>query len=390
MRQCIKMGLGFLPLMLALVVLFQNCSEQPMSSSQLSSQAFKSAPFAYDATVDTMAYMSCSQMNSSYDPRAFFTFKVGSYTAGSGLSLTSAFTNAMKYYTSADRLKALQFSVANAGAWLQMSLRQKNNLQNMLADGGAEPDQEYYSFLQNLDSEPVANVLLGLSANAKARYFNAIQDTPSRFMEGSIRFLGNEGVAVSIRDQATSLQAILALTYTNSSDMEDTNARSPSAAGNKAYGTGYMLTFNNEVGVTSGMNRVLGSVREMDLATGATAGGNLRNWSCPVEYRFMIVRRQDVIAAINAGQAPPCQMTTVDDTSSQANASIVEMVRRVLPVDYWHLDLANRCIVPKQNLDSFSCYGTRPTNAPAIAYSRAVTTCDASNCPHFLTVCARL
>ena len=388
MRQCIKMGLGFLPLFLATVVLFQNCGEQAMSSSQLASQSFKSAPFAYDATIDTMAYMSCSGMNSSYDPRAFFTFKVGSYTAGSGLSLTTAFQNSLRHYTPSDRVKALQYSDANSGAWLQMSLRQKNNLQNMLVDGGAEPDQEYYSFLQNLDSEPVANVLVGLSTNSKARYFNAIQDTASRFMEGSIRFLGAEGIASSIRDQFTSQQSLLAMTYTESSDMEDTNARTPSSAANKAYGMGYLTTFNNEVGVTAGLNRVMGSVREMDLATGATSASHLRNWSCPVEYRFVIVRRSDVVAALNAGQAPPCQLTTVDDTSSQINRNIVEAVRRVLPADYWHLDLANRCVVAKQSMDSFSCYGSRPNNAPAIAYR--ATACDATNCPHYLSVCTRL
>ncbi len=388
MRQCIKMGLGFFPLMLALVILFQNCSEQPGSSQLSSSLAFKSTPFAYDASIDTLAYMSCSNMT-SYDPRAFFTFKVGAYVAGSGLMLNSAFYNAMKYYGQADRLTALQHSDANSGAWLQMSLRQKNNFQNPLVanSSGAQPDKDYYSFLQNLDSNEIANVLLGQSPSARAQYFPAAQHPR---LEGGIRFLdSSEGIAVSIRDQATSLQAILALTYTATSDMEDVGARSPASSGNKAYGTGYMMTFANDNGWTSGMNRVLTSVREMDLATGAQSGTNIRNWSCPVENRFMIVRRQDVVAAINAGQAPPCQMPSVDDTSSQANYNIIQAVRRVLPVDYYHLDLANRCIVAKPPMDNYSCYGSRASNAPAIAY-RGATTCDSGNCPHYLTVCTRL
>lgn len=387
MRQCIKLGMFFFPLSLAVLIFFQNCAEQAADSSSYASKVFKSAPFAYDASVDTLAYMSCSEMNSNYDPRGYFTFKTGAYTSASGLSLTSTFTNYVRNFSTSERLTALQTSDANKGAWLQMSLRQRTNYQNILASGSsAEADKDYYSFLQNLDSAPVANVLLGLSTNAKAAYFNAITDTSSRFMEGSIRFLGAEGIASSIRQQLTSLQAILTLTYTSANDMDSTAARSPSS--NKAYGTGYMLSFNNDTGVTSGLSRVMDSVREMDLTTGATSGSNIHSWSCSTSLRFKIVRPEDVTAATNAGQTPPCQVLSSDNPISSTEQQIFQIVRRVLPSDYFSVDLANRCIVAKTPMQNYSCYGTRASNAPAIAYS--ATTCDSTNCPHYLSICTRL
>lgn len=385
MRQCIKLGLGFLPLFLATVILFQNCGEQGKSSSALASQAFKSTPFAYDATIDTMAYMSCSEMNSSYDPRAFFSFKVGAYTSGAGLMLNSAFNNAMKYYPTRDRLTALQNSDANEGAWLQVSLRAKTDYQTIKYSGsGPEPEKDYYSFLQNLDSNEVANVLLGLSSGARAAYFSSISDTSSRFMEGSLRFLGSEGIATSIRQQATAQQAVLALTYTSKSDPEDTQARTPiGSTGNKAYGSGYMMTFNNDTGVTSNTVRILETVREMDLSTGATAGGNIRTWTCPTSLRFMIVRREDVTANANS----PCDTPAADNATTYQDQQILQIVRRVLPVDYYSVDLVKRCIVAKTPIQAYSCYGTRANNAPAIAYRSA--TCDATNCPHYVSICTR-
>ena len=389
MRQCIKLGLIFLPLSVAVLIFFQNCAEQSTDSDKLSSQAFKAAPFAFDATIDTLSYMSCSEMNTSYDPRAFYSFKAGAYTAAAGIMLNSSFSSYMRYYTQSDRLKALQSSDANRGAWLQMSLRQKSNYQNILpSTGSAEPDKDYYSFLQNLDSNEISNLLLSLSTGTRASYFSSISDTSSRFMEGATRYLGSESIANSVRQQLTSNQAILALTYTGSTTMEDTAARVPAgSSGNKAYGLGYMLTFNNDVGISSRTTRVLDTVREMDLTTGATTGGSLRSWTCAQSLRMMIVRAEDVQAAITAGTSPPCNVYTSDNPTTYADQQIYTVLRRVLPVDYWSIDLANRCIVPKTTISSFSCYGTRASGAPAIAYR--VATCDATNCPHYVSVCTR-
>lgn len=383
MRQCIKVGLFFFPLSLALVVFFQNCSDQGVDSLKLSSMAFKAAPFAYDSNIDTLAYMSCSEMGTSYDARAFFSFKAGSYTAASGININSTFFNYMKYYTAAERLTALQTSDANRGAWLQMSLRERSDYQNILAsnENSVEADKDYYSFLQNLDSTPVSSVLLGLPTGARERRFSGITDSQSQRLEGAIRYLGAEGIADSVRTQLTGQQALLALTYTSIADMDDTAARAVPGSGNKVYGMGYKISFTDDL--IAGANRVLGTVNETDLATGATSGSAIRSWTCRQDLRFKIVRPQDAATA-------PCTMNYTDVSSSATEAQLLVHIRKVLPVDYWSVDFANRCIMQKPLVAGFSCYGTRPTNAPAINYTNSTTCTNATNCPHYFSLCYRL
>ena len=68
-----------------------------------------SLPFAYDAQIDTLAYMSCSEMaEGSYEPRAYFTFRAGAYSSSTGgLGMTPDFFAQTQYYTNTDRGNSL-------------------------------------------------------------------------------------------------------------------------------------------------------------------------------------------------------------------------------------------------------------------------------------------
>src|SRR5579863_595540 len=77
---------------------FQNCSE-PLDTSAGNELTTATAglPFAYVAAVDTIAYMSCDQVPSSYPQSAYFTFMAGAFNS-LGLSLTTQFYNDTLYY----------------------------------------------------------------------------------------------------------------------------------------------------------------------------------------------------------------------------------------------------------------------------------------------------
>ena len=57
------------------VTFFQNCNgpieEEDQSPSEILS------PVAFDTVMDTLSYMSCEEMNSGYNKRAYFSFKAG-------------------------------------------------------------------------------------------------------------------------------------------------------------------------------------------------------------------------------------------------------------------------------------------------------------------------
>jgi hypothetical protein len=67
-------------------MLYQNCS-QPLAERADASSVAATAPFAFESRVDHLAYMSCSNMPSGYDPTAYFTFRAGAYTEGNGIRL---------------------------------------------------------------------------------------------------------------------------------------------------------------------------------------------------------------------------------------------------------------------------------------------------------------
>src|SRR5262249_6722872 len=123
---------------IATLLFYQNCSQSPDSSSSsgLDSQGsyMSSLPFAYDAKIDTLSYMSCSEMGSfttdsaPFNPRAYFTFRAGAYNdATGGLSETADFYNATQYYANTDRGNALATSSLNASTLFSLSVRQPNN-----------------------------------------------------------------------------------------------------------------------------------------------------------------------------------------------------------------------------------------------------------------------
>lgn len=367
------------------VLLFQNCAETPQDPTSYSTQSSyqQRLPFAYKERVDTIAYMSCSEIKDPVDPRAYFSYRVGAYNTdgSSGLGITKPFYDATQYYKTEKRAQALSGSDLNASTLMTLSIRLRSNLQSLWAQGDVGSGSEVDSFLPLLDSAEVAGPFAGLKPNEKMlNYFPG--KGSKRLIEASLRFFEFENVSKLTRSNLEGIgnPAYLVVGYSSTADESDSGLRSPDTDGSHAYGTGYAVTFSLPNTYSAGERRVISpynGVREIDLQTGQEVAST---WQCPASYQMMVIRPEDQIA-----KKVICN-PTVDRFSSPDQQMALNVLRRVLRVEDWYIDMDNRCIMPKRTGDY--CYGS--LQGRNVQYGQAsCTNAGATACPHFLSICIR-
>jgi hypothetical protein len=377
---------------LALVVLgglltFQNCSDAPSNNDQTQSSYNESLPFAYSAKVDTVAYMSCSEIKTSVENRAYFSYRVGAYNNSTGgLTLTDPFRTATQYYQTADRANAFAQSDLNSNTRLNLSVRLRSNSQSVWSTGSTRAGFEIDSFLPQLDSPDVAGPLAGVANGRMMNYFPG--SGAQRLMEASLRFFEFENVSVETRNnlEGSGSPAYLAVAYSNTADELDTSVRVPGVnpvnstqpvTAAMAYGTGYAFTFALPAGTTAGERRVISSLQEVDLSTSRNVAAA---WDCSSSYQFMILRPEDVAAGLVTCATGP-------DLATSSQTAALNAVRRVLRVEDWYVDMNRHCVVPKNTGDY--CYGSLQSGQSIQYTSVACTNSGATLCPHWVSVCIR-
>lgn len=375
---------------IAALLAFQNCAEAPQQDAQ--DQAYTSGlPLAYDAKIDTIGYMSCSNIQVSVDPRAYFSFRAGAYNnATGGLSITPEFLRSTQYYTPTDRSAQFASSDVNGNTNLTLSIRQLANLQAPWTSPdmqGVGLDRDV--FLPALSSPEVTGPL---STTQPGTYINYFPGTSTRrLMEASLRFLKFEGVANDTRNILDGGQGILTVGYSDSADPNEASLRGPSGIDSKtAYGSGFFMHFSLPNLYSTGDRRVLSptlGIQEIDLATGIS---KTSNWDCSSGYQFMIVRPEDVVApgtAVTTGKVV-CN-TTVDQYTTTAQQAQLNAIRRVLRPEDWWVDMNNHCVVPKPTDAAHTggdyCYGQ--LQGRSIQYGMNCTDTATTLCPHFVSVC---
>jgi hypothetical protein len=384
-----------------LLFTFQNCSQSLNNNiDEVLQQAYQDMPFAYVATADTISYMSCTRMPTAVDTAAYYTFRVGAYNAGAGLSLTSSFLQATSGYNAVARAEVLSQSTQNSGATLQLAVRQLGAYQNVLSGAGSAiaPGLDTGAYLMELDSNPIASQLGALTLGQWQNHFagNSLSyHGGTGLMESSLLFMESETASLSVRTNLQNRQALLALTFTETAGAGDTSARSPSSATSASvYGTGYLVTFSNPSGWANSDQRVLSSVAEIDM------GGNtltqMHGWSCPAALQYKIVQPSDLYLANSTGSQYNCVQGPDPDTSSMDATTLqyYNALRNVLPVGDWYIDMAHHCLVPKTQAALTSCYGDR-TGLANVDYTSG--SCTAFNqstgaigtCAHWVSVCLR-
>ena len=397
MPKRLKPRIAFALCGIAMILVYQNCAQTPDKSLSSDSSYESTLPFAYKAAIDTVAYMSCSDItDATYQSRAYFTLRAGAYNQSTGgLGMTKAYLSATQYFDQTERAQALASSDYNSNALLNLSIRQAGNYQSIwhveeINTGGAID-----TFLPPLDSAQIAGPLASAPADlstgdsAKINYFPGTED--KRLMEASLRFLTHENTASDLRNNLSLRAVYMVAGYSKTADPLELSLRSPvdvkisgttpsptQTAANSVFGTGYKLSFALPVGYTAGLTRVLAPspIEEIDLSNNQSRPGN---WDCSTNYEFMVVRLEDKVAnrvICNAG---------VDRYNGSAQQAALAAVRRVLPVEDWYVDLDHHCVMAKYTHDY--CYGAN-LGTRSIMYGQQTCVDSATTaCPHFVSVC---
>ncbi len=374
----------------AVALLFQNCT-QPVTGTDSSSAAAAQSDFAYDTTVDQIAYMSCSNMTAgAYDSSAYFTLRAGAYRTG-GIELTNAFRAIHPNSTAAYLSTLLQESASNNTTTLQLAVRPINSFQNILTQnsGSATLHEDYDNLFTNLGERGVSDVLSQTAAGTKVRYMRDGSIMGSR-VEGSVRFNSSYAMMSAIRTDLTNGD-YLALTYSNNNSAGSgaTLARSPADislystskidANKVIYGHGFAMSFGQPTvnGIYGNFpQQVMRSVTEYNLAniSDRTVTGT---WTCPTTMQFRVVQRLDL-----SKPAANCILKPDPPTLTSAMA----IVRQSLRTEDWYLDMDHNCIIPKKS--TTGCYGDSTT----VNYN-LTTACDPNNtaslCTSYASICTR-
>jgi len=384
--------IGLLAVLVCSLLAFQNCS-QPYEGDGLSanSKLAKKMDFAYDATIDQIAYMSCPALKDNADPDAFFSIRAGAYRSG-GLKLKDEFFETYSKKLPERLIDLLHDSPANSGTVLQLAIRQVGALNNVVKNpGGPKAGIDYANLLATLGTYETNTHLVktgldletGLITGVRTKYMRVTGFPRGARMEGSLNFGSSESIASSLRDGFFNTnKAILALTYTHASaNGSPTDVRTPGLVFDdqpveydRAYGTGFKLTFTKPEGAKGWPKRdikgdpipgteeipyptnILYSVEEYDLLNPGDKSKAGR-WICPENLRFRIVRNGADLADANCKRGPDPELSKV----SSSEALRIRLARNVLRVEDWYIDFNSRgprdggCIIPKKDLGT--CYG---------------------------------
>lgn len=383
---------SLLTILVCALLSFQNCS-QSFNEEGLSSNAklAKKMDFAYDTTIDQIAYMSCPALKDNADPDAFFSIRAGAYRTG-GIKLKDEFFETYSKKLPERLIDLLHDSPANSNTVLQLAVRQVGALNNVVKNAGQpKAGIDYANLFAALGTYETNTHLVktgldtesGLITGVRTKYMRANGFIRGARMEGSLNFGSSESIASSLRDGFLNTgKAMLALTYVHASaNGSETDVRTPglvfddqAVEYDKAYGRGYRLSFFKPPGARGWPKHnangtpipgteevpyptnILHTVTETNLLNPGDRT-DIGNWVCPANLRFRIVRNGTDLADANCKRAPDPELSKV----SADEAFRIRIARNSLRVEDWYIDFNSRgpndggCIIPKKDLGG--CYG---------------------------------
>lgn len=398
-----------------LLFAFQNCGkagfDDALDESELDSSSTDSTiPFAYNATFDQITYNSCFGAGLSTNA-AYFTLKAGAYESG-GVNLTQAFISDVNAKlkpqypattVTVEQMKAfVGTTTENMNATLQMALRTRGSPQQIRNPSGSTPTagMDFVNLLSDLTDDRIMEPIFR-SLGGVVNYFPLAVNQSQRIMEAKLTYNGDEGVAYSLRNDLAN-NGMLALTYTAAGGNSAFAARMPLSTTDTslAYGRGYMLSFaadiapmtqiiNNQTAVQphhKNPNNILVSVSEIDLQNPSVASG--ATWTCHQTRRYLIVKAEDATGY--------CPADSVDRMGDANYRQELEIIRRHLPSEQWHVSVDRRCVVPR----SGSCYKNSGGTAEEPVEYNQVNECYQgiqglanpaikNRCAQYVTVCLR-
>lgn len=432
-RKNINLGKSFL-FLFGLLVFFQNCGPQAAINSlqepevpHISDSNVGLIPFAFEYQPDMISYMSCSSSSFAMDPR-FYTFKVGSYSTGSGLKLRQEYidyiTNNFTYKGSLDDQvirDSLTYGKNHNGALIQLALRRSTPLFYSIINRpqlNTPPLSEAYNLMPST-SLPLTNkeflpqlvdLFKGNIDPITTMGTSQIQtyplETTLRWNWGPYTQTDARSLRTTLMTTTDNIKSYLTLSFSEdlatsaSTDLFIARRASSPLSDNLIWGKGYSLTFAADGGGrTLSKQATLSSTTEVNLSE-TTAPAEPNVWNCnSTDYSLMIVSPRDAIVGDPASHCVP-----PDLTSASYNLELHNKIRLHLPESKWAiLNVTDRCVVPieKTILDAPStpnynslpdCYGDRALFS--IDYEDPTATCVESSkgtgqytCADFVSFC---
>jgi len=404
-------------LLLAFSVLVFSCTPKgegilnnKSSFSETIDNATKQAPFAYDIAADTISYNSCvnyvADASSSNNPvpglsigvNEGFVTNNGNGAVKGGLKLRTQFLQHIGRYikpqapsstiTPEQVQRVLQLSTANAGAYMQFSIRKKTDLTlniDLISPGAnnnlntliPQPDRDAFLFLQDLTSGFVGSMLTkdvkytgsGTVLSEGPRAYN-LSDTPDPVSiqkafglnqtadetlqiqtdttNPEVKFGVAEYYADTVRKKFNStgtdriiLTAVFggkaldaAFGSQGSAEESISQIRRQTTDVSKAFGRGYGLKFTPKVSNVAGwVSNVLSgtAVTEFDLATGTTVQG--AQWTCE-NFLIVLPAHYD-----NKKLTEPTCSPLLSTDMTEARQLAVKKIRRQHSAGDWNIGL---------------------------------------------------
>jgi hypothetical protein len=407
------------------IVLFsyQNCGVEPPQSLFDKLQTYK---FPYEAKINQIAYMSCSEQEGVLnDSGVFFTFRVGAHGSNAGLRLSDSFLYETRREDNEDRAFLLADEAGSLNHRVQFSLREQADLSAMYTNDGTSgiEGRDYDFIFGDLGSKEMSASLVSLAPGEYLNYWAAGGIARDAYMLGDITFNASESMAGLLRTFLTD-KGILALGFATPSQQSillnrgsyNLDSQDDDGDGNEddadddivpfdeAYGLGYRLKFkqpnpqNWQYAGPPHINmpkRVLESIQEYDLS-GIT--NNSVSWNCPTNLQLRVVlpehaMRNDIGTQQLCPDPDPARPLTGSDLDN------FRIVRNSLPASDWKINWARKCVVPlKSTLGS--CYGISaipdPITRAQVTRDPVYNTTQSCNpavapgvCGHYVSICLR-
>jgi len=307
------------------MLFFQNCGvseDNGLDDISSAEQAAADAlPFAFDVTVDQIAYMSCDS-NTVNQNGKLFNFKAGAFGDNEGVKIKDNFRSAIGGKSKDFILKSLAASKRNANAGVVMSVRESGKFTGPVKignDSGGSGEDSFGNIIAPLIWNPVGQISLTNNSIASllwdkpegVNYLEGFSGLTGKSFEGEISY-NAQGAQQIIRDSVES-DAYLTFTFAVD-DLEDlgAKARAPSsetgdtpAANNSVWGKGYKMSFNQmHPGSRSGSpRRVVSTVTGFNLENEASLN---ESWNCPASERYIIVKNADALRRYDAAPFSRC------------------------------------------------------------------------------------
>lgn len=348
---------------LLIVFGFQNCSAPlPEENGILNNSSSSSAP-VFNTDIDQVAYMSCHQLGTNFDRSTWFTFRIGGYSANSGLGLSQSFITEMGARKKEDWKARI---VADyAGIQPVLSVRDVSSPQTIrLPIGLSVPTAgfDHSKLLGVLSDDAIVDEILK-DTTKKVRYKRNGAPEGARF-EGDLNlnfFLdGLNDVQLRLTQNS-----VIGVHYP---------VNNKSVIGLRTGSTGQLLgeeikvVFRNtHPAAASNVTWALDFLQSRDLEP----NGAQATISCPRSLAFKIADPSDLSTNPAETDTTKIYCERKPDDPNSLTAGDRELLRRArlsLRVEDWYIDWTRKCIVPKKFGDGKNlCYGPA-SSAVAVEY----------------------